>query len=137
MIILDTNVVSEMFKPTIAPAVAAWIASQRTHELFLCAPVIAELRYGVVKLPPGRKRDELAERYERLRLEFRSRVFGFDLKAAEAFADIIAARAAAGAPIQTMDAQIAAIGRSRGASVATRNLKDFEGCGVPLIDPWA
>lgn len=137
MILLDTNVVSEIFKPTLAPAVAAWVALQRAHELFLCAPVMAELRYGVVKLPPGRKRDDLAERYDRLRQEFRSRIFGFDLKAAEAFAEIIVARTAAGAPIQTMDAQIAAIARARTAVVATRNLRDFQGCGVALIDPWA
>ena len=137
MILLDTNVVSEMFKPTLAPAVAAWVASQRAHELFLCAPVMAELCYGVVNLAPGRKRDGLARRYDGLRQEFRSRIFGFDLKAAEAFADIIVARTAAGAPIQTMDAQIAAIARTRNAALATRNLKDFQGCGVTLVDPWA
>lgn len=137
MIVLDTNVVSEMFKPALAPAVAAWVASQRAHELFLCAPVMAELRYGVVNLPPGRKRDDIAQRYDRLRQEFRSRIFGFDLKAAEAFAEIIVARTESGAPIQTMDAQIAAIAQTRNAALATRNLKDFQGCGVALIDPWA
>lgn len=137
MIILDTNVVSEMMRDTMAAPVAAWISQQPRNTLFVCAPVMAELRYGVVRLPEGQRRDELAASYDVIVTQFGSKILSYDLRAAEAFADILVIRAKAGAPIQIMDAQIAAIARSRGAAIATRNVRDFEGCGVKLVDPWA
>ncbi|MGH6950333.1 MAG: type II toxin-antitoxin system VapC family toxin [Vitreimonas sp.] len=137
MIVLDTNVVSELYKPIVAAPVAAWFSVQPKRSIYVCAPVMAEVRYGVVKLPPGRKRDLLAARYARIVDEFRSQIFSFDLRAAEAFAELLVARAAAGAPIQPNDAQIAAIAKARNAAVATRDISDFSGCGVALIDPWA
>ncbi len=137
MIVLDTNVVSEVFKAAPERRVAAWMAAQRAHDIFLCAPVMAELHYGVVRLPPGRRRDDLAERYGRVRQMFQSKILAFNLQAAESFSEIIVGRERVGAPISPFDAQIAAIARTRGASVATRNVRDFENCGVTLIDPWA
>lgn len=137
MIILDTNVVSEMMREAAAPPVAAWIAKQPRNSLFVCAPVMAELRFGVVRLPQGQRRNELAASYDVIVEQFRSRILSYDLRAAEALADITVERAKAGAPIQSNDAQIAAIARSRDFAIATRDVRDFEGCGVTLIDPWA
>lgn len=137
MIVLDTNVVSEMVKGVPAPAVAAWFANQAAPTLYVCAPVMAELRHGFVQMALGRRRDELVASYAVIVKQFRSRILSFDLRAAEAFAEILVARATAGAPIQLMDAQIAAIARARGAAVATRNVRDFQGCGVAVVDPWA
>ncbi|MGD9816342.1 MAG: type II toxin-antitoxin system VapC family toxin [Hyphomonadaceae bacterium] len=137
MIILDTNVVSELMRETPAPTVAAWIAAQPRSTLFVCAPVMAELRFGVVRLPAGQRRDELTASYDVIVGQFRNRILSYDLRAAEAFADILVSRAKEGAPIQANDAQIAAIARTRNAAIATRDLGDFAGCGVALIDPWA
>lgn len=137
MILLDTNVVSEIMRDPAAPAVTAWLSRQHRNALFVCAPVMAELRYGVVRLPHGSKRDDLAASYATIVEQFRSRILSFDFRAAEAFADVLAARRSAGAPIQTGDAQIAAIARTRRAAVATRDVADFDGCGIALIDPWA
>jgi hypothetical protein len=137
MIVLDTNVVSELFRPGAAPQVLAWVSAQTRLDLYVASPTMAEIRYGVVSLAAGRRKEELAERYAQIRQAFRSNIFVFDLRAAEAFADIVVSREAAGRPIQPLDAQIAAIARSRGAAVATRDVGDFEDCGVTLIDPWA
>lgn len=137
MIVLDTNVVSELYKPIVAAPVAAWFGAQPIRSMYVCAPVIGEIRFGVVRLALGRQRDLLMARYQRIVEQFRSQIFSFDLRAAEAFADILVARAKAGAQIQSNDAQIAAIARTRNAAIATRNVSDFEGCGVTLIDPWA
>jgi toxin FitB len=137
MIVLDTNVVSEAFRPDAALSVKMWYASQQVRDLYVCAPVMAELRYGTEKLAQGARRADFMRRYEAIKDQFRSRVLAFNLRAAEAFAEIVVAREQAGAPISPMDAQIAAIARANGASVATRNTKDFEGCGVALVDPWA
>lgn len=137
MIVLDTNLVSELYRPVVAAPVAAWISSQPKRSMYVCAPVMGEIRYGVVRLAPGRQRDLLMARYQRIVEEFRNQIFSFDLRAAEAFADITVARSRAGRTIGVMDATIAAIAKARGAALATRNLRDFEGCGVNLIDPWA
>jgi predicted nucleic acid-binding protein len=137
MIVLDTNVVSEIYKPSAAPPVAAWFSIQARRDLFVCAPVMAEVRYGVQRLAAGRKRDELDARYQRTIERFRSQILSFDLRAVEAFADIVITRERAGTPIGAIDAQIAAIAKARGASVATRDVADFAGCGIDVIDPWA
>lgn len=137
MIVLDTNVVSEAFRPDAALSVKMWYASQQVRDLYACTPVMAELRYGIEKMAQGARRADFMRRYGAIKGQFSSRILAFNLRAAEAFAEIVVAREQAGAPIATMDAEIAAIARSNGASVATRNLSDFEGCGVRLIDPWA
>jgi hypothetical protein len=137
MIVLDTNVVSELYKPAVAAPVSAWFSIQPSRSVYVCAPVMGEIRYGVVRLAPGRQRDLLMARYARIVEQFRNQIFSFDLRAAEALADILVIRRAAGAPIQSVDAQIAAIAKTRSAAIATRDVSDFAGCGATLIDPWA
>jgi hypothetical protein len=98
---------------------------------------MAELRYGIEKMAQGARRADFLNRYAAIRDQFRNRILAFNLRAAETFAEIVVAREQTGAPIAPLDAQIAAIARSQGATLATRNLKDFAGCGVTLVDPWA
>ncbi len=137
MIVLDTNVLSELLRPTPAPQVEAWLAAQDGASVYFTAVGEAELRHGVAILPAGRRRDALAEAIEgMLDEDFRGRILPFDREAAAAYAAIAAERRAAGRPISQFDCQIAAIARAQGASVATRNTGDYEGCGVAVIDPW-
>ena len=138
MIVLDTNVLSELLRPTPAPQVEAWLAAQDGTNVYFTAVGEAELRHGVAILPAGRRRDTLAQAIEgMLDEDFRDRILPFDREAARAYAAIAAERRAAGRPISQFDCQIAAIARAHGASVATRNIGDYEGCGVAVIDPWA
>ena len=137
MIVVDTNVVSELMLPSPADAVIEWASAQEAHTLYFTTISEAELRYGVAILPIGRRREQLLVAVEHmLREDFAGRVIPFDRQAARAYAAIAAARRAAGRPIKYADCQIAAIARSVGASVATRNLRDFEGCGIDVINPW-
>jgi predicted nucleic acid-binding protein len=137
MIVLDTNVVSEFMKPAPEPAVMAWINPLPMSSVFLSAVSQAEILYGVALVPAGKRREGLL-RAARVAFEtyFRGRVLPFDAQAAEAYADIAASRRLAGRPISQPDAQIAAIARSRGADLATRNVGDFERCGVNVVNPW-
>lgn len=137
MIILDTNVISDMIGPAPSPAVAAWVFRQPPGDMFVSAVTEAELRYGVEIMPQGRRRDRyLAEIDGLLHAEFAGRILPFDSVAAQTYATIVAARRAAGRPIAQFDGQIAAIARSLAASVATRDAGGFEGCGIDVIDPW-
>ena len=137
MIVLDTNVLSELLRPTPAPQVEAWLAAQDGASVYFTAVGEAELRHGVAILPAGRRRDALAQAIEgMLDEDFRDRVLPFDREAARAYAAIAAERRAAGRPISQFDCQIAAIARAHAASVATRNTSDYEGCGIALIAPW-
>lgn len=137
MIVLDTNVVSELMRPSPDPAVEAWVAGQPAPSLFLTVISEAELRYGVAIMPAGRRRDVIAAGIEGMLTEdFAGRILPFDSDAARAYATIAAERRAAGRPISQADCQIAAIVRCRGAAIATRNTGDFESCGVEVISPW-
>ena len=137
MIILDTNIVSELLRPEPEPRVEAWLAAQEGAQVYLTAVSEAELRLGVAILPEGQRRDTLAKAVDGiLREDFRDRILPFDSAAARAYAVIGAERGAAGRPISQFDCQIAAIGRAHGGTVATRNAKDFESCGIEVIDPW-
>ena len=137
MIVLDTNVVSELMRPAPDPGVAAWVADRDAATLFLSAVSEAELRYGIAIMAAGRRRDALASAIEAmLREDFADRVLPFDSAAARAYATIAADRRAAGRPATQADAQIAATARSRTMAVATRNIYDFEDMGIDLIDPW-
>lgn len=137
MIILDTNVVSELLRPAPALAVEAWLAEQNGTEVYFTAVSEAELRRGVAILPAGRRRDALVDAVEGILTEdFRERILPFDSAAAQNYAVIAAVRHAAGRPISQFDCQIAAIARAHGAAVATRNVGDFEGCGIDVINPW-
>jgi predicted nucleic acid-binding protein len=137
MIILDTNVVSELLRPAPEPRVETWLAHQDGAEVFLTAISEAELRTGVAIMANSRRREALAEAIDAiLREDFRARVLPFDSSAARAYAIIAAERRAAGRPISQFDCQIAAICRTHRAAIATRNARDFEEAGIEVIDPW-
>ncbi len=115
----------------------AWIDSTPASTPFVSTVTEAGLLYGVALLPAGKGRADLARAVGAVfATYFRGRVLAFDSAAAAAFADIAASRRQAGRPISQLDAQIAAIARSRGATLTTRNVTDFEGCGVAVVDPW-
>ena len=138
MIILDTNVVSELMRPVPSSNVVAWVAGQTTTNLYLSTVSEAELRFGVEILPTGERRNRLLYEVDgMLQEDFEGRILPFDRAAARAYAVIAAARRAAGHPINHADCQIAAIARCRRASVATRDVSDFEGSGIEVINPWA
>lgn len=138
MILLDTNVLSETLRPVPDERVASWWGAQTEATLFTTTITRAELLYGVAILPEGKRRTRLLSAITRiLREGFRGRVLAFDDGAADAYAEIANLRRAAGKPIGQLDALIIAIARSHEAVLATRNTKDFEGCGVELVDPWA
>ena len=137
MIIIDTNVISEVLRPTPEPAVEAWLGEQDGLSIYLTAISEAELRYGVAIMTSGKRRDGLGVAIDRiLRDDMAGRILPFDSAAARAYADIAATRRSAGKPISQADCQIAAIARAHNAPVATRNTPDFEGCGIHLINPW-
>ena len=137
MLILDTNVVSELMRPAPDPAIASWVAERATSSLFLTAVTEAELRFGLAVMPSGKRRDGLATGLERmLETGFANRILPFDSGAARAYAGIAAARRRLGRPIGQADCQIAAIALARGMAIATRNVRDFEDIGIDLFDPW-
>lgn len=137
MIVLDTNVLSELLRPEPARQVEQWLAAQDGATVYFTAIGEAELRHGVAILPAGRRRTSLTTAIDGLLEEdFRDRVLPFDRVAARAYATIAAARRAAGRPISQFNCQIAGIALARGAAVATRNTSDYDGCGIELIDPW-
>ncbi|HEV7123715.1 MAG TPA: type II toxin-antitoxin system VapC family toxin, partial [Rhodanobacter sp.] len=136
-IVLDTNVLSETLRPRPDARVLAWLASQPVAAVFTSTITRGEILYGVRLLPRGRRRDALQHAVITIFDEaFAKRTLPFDNHAADAFADIAAARQAKGRPISQFDAMIAAVTRSRGATLATRNIKDFSDCGIDLINPW-
>lgn len=138
MVILDTNVVSEFMRRHPEPAVVAWLNARPPHDLFVTAVTEAEVRTGIAFLPAGRRRRHLVRAADRAFNElFEDRVLPFEREAARAYATIAAERRKAGRPISQFDCQIAAIARSLGGAVATRNTRDFDGTGIPVLDPWA
>lgn len=138
MILLDTNVVSEMMRVAPETVVEAWIAGQPAQGLFFSAVSEAELRYGAAILPPGRRRETLFSRIEGvLREAFGDRVLPFDRDAARVYGDIAAMRRSSGLHVEPTDCQIAAIARAHGLAIATRNVGDFSGMELDLVNPWA
>ena len=137
MIILDTNVISELLRPSPQAKVVSWVAAQNSTEVYLTTIIEAELRYGVAILKKGKRRKVLEAAIESiLQEDFQGRILGFDSLAAKAYAVIAAERRAVGRTISTPDCQIAAIGRARKAAIATRNVKDFAESGIFVINPW-
>lgn len=137
MILLDTNVVSELMRQSPAPSVEAWIADHPVEDLFFSAVGESELHYGAAIMPAGRRRETLVSEIETmLQAAFENRILPFDSKAARAYAVIAAKRRFAGRAVAPADCQIAAIARARGMAVATRNLRDFEDMGIDVYNPW-
>lgn len=137
LLLLDTNVLSELMRPAPAPAVLDWVAGQALETLVTAAPCQAEILAGIAVLPEGRRRADLdAAAAGMFAEDFSGRILPFDDQAATAYAMLFAARRQAGRPVATIDLMVAAIARAQGARVVTRNLRDFAGCGVDAIDPW-
>jgi predicted nucleic acid-binding protein len=137
VIVLDTNVVSELMRPVPHPGVLRWFDAQVPGELWLTAAVAAELMFGVARLPETPRKQQLAQAVSiMLEEDFAGKVFAFDLAAASVYAVMVAGQQGIGRSIATADAQIAAICLCHGASLATRNTKHFAGLGLELINPW-
>ena len=137
MIVLDTNVLSEVLRPSPSKQVLDWLEGQEADTVYITAITQAEMLYGIEVLPQGRRKRHLAAALAQIfSEEFRGRVLPFDEECPAPFAKIVAMRRASGHPISQSDAMIAAIARSRGAVVATRNSIDFVDCGLRLVNPW-
>ena len=138
MFLLDTNVVSELLRPYPEPDVVKWVEDYQSTDFYLSAISEAELLYGVAILPPGRRKEALASAIDAiLREDFAHRILPFDSGAAREYASIASARHSVGQSIAPADCQIAAIARFREMRVVTRNVRDFEGFDIEVIDPWS
>jgi predicted nucleic acid-binding protein len=137
MFVLDTNALSAIMASRPVPEVAAWVASQPEELLFTVAVCQAEILAGIEILPHGRRRRALEMAARAIFAEdFDGRILPFDQTAACLYAELFAARKQAGRPTATADLMIAAVARANGASMVTRDISDFEGCGLTLINPW-
>ncbi|MGB6454637.1 MAG: type II toxin-antitoxin system VapC family toxin [Streptosporangiaceae bacterium] len=136
MIILDTNVVSELMRAEPAPQVASWVRDRDRRELRTTAITLAEVRHGVARLPDGRRKQVLLAAADEIFSTFADQVLPVDTAAAEHYAVIASDRERAGKPIAGFDALIAAVCRCHSAALATRNVSDFDGTGIEVIDPW-
>jgi toxin FitB len=137
MILLDTNVVSEVMKTRPAEAVVAWLNRQDSEKLYVSAITIGEIAYGLRILPDGKRRSGLRERFERfVRLAFDQRVLSYDEPAARIYGELVGDRRELGLPMSLPDGQIAAIARRDHLAVATRNVVDFENCGIDVVNPF-
>ena len=136
MIVVDTNVVSELMRPSPSAALRGWVSRQAAGELYTTAITVAEIRYGLERLTGGRRKNRLEAAADEVFAAFSEYVLPFDAGAAAHYARIAGRRDLAGLPIGGFDAQIAAICRTHGAALATRNIKDFVETGVEVIDPW-
>jgi toxin FitB len=135
--LLDTNVLSELLRAAPNPAVMAWITTQSAEGLFVTSVTEAEMRLGVRLLPAGKRRQSLETALTAMFAEdFARRILPFDSAAVPAYVEVVYKRRATGRPISQFDAQIAAIALCHGDKLATRNVSDFEGCGLSLVDPW-
>ena len=136
MIIVDTNVASELMKREPDAAVRAWAQDVPRGQLCLTAVSLAEIRFGIERLPPSRRRRELEAMANEVFGDFSDQVLPFDATAAVHYGSVVAGRERLGQSINGFDAQIASICLARDATLATRNTKDFVETGVDLIDPW-
>ena len=137
MIVLDTNVVSELMKAKPSPAVLAWIARGDSSGYCTTSITQAEILHGVMLLPASRRRRAIESAAEAMfATDFAGRILAFDSSAARSYAELVSDRRRRARPISQFDAQIAAIARVAGATLATRNVRDFEHCGIGVVDPW-
>jgi predicted nucleic acid-binding protein len=138
MIVLDTNVLSEALKSSPDPRVMEWFGTQRRAALFTTTVTRAEIFYGLGLMADGSRKQALSAAINAIFEEdFAGRLLSFDSDAADVYAEIAVSRKNAGRPVSQSDAMIAAVTRSRGATLATRNGKDFVDCGIAIVDPWA
>jgi toxin FitB len=138
MIVLDTNVLSEVLRPSPEPTVLDWLAKQPRASLFTTTVTQGEVLYGIRLLTEGKRRRGLWDAAKRIFSDdFAGQVLSFDSEASDMYAEIAASRRTAGKPISQFDAIIVAIARSRGATLATRNVQDFDDCGVNIVNPWS
>jgi predicted nucleic acid-binding protein len=137
MIVLDTNVISELMKPRPLSTVLSWIARGHSGGYWTTSVTQAEILHGVMLLPAGRRRHEIeVAAHAMFATEFAGRILAFDSAAAQSYAEIVSDRRQRGRPISQFDAQIAAVVRAAGATLATHNVRDFEHCGIGVVDPW-
>ena len=137
MILVDTNVVSEVMKVAPSETVVTWLNNQESSSLFISTITIGEIEYGLRILPAGKRRMLLKERFERfISLAFAQRVLPYDEPAARTYGDIMGFRKEIGHPMSIPDGQIAAIAKINGLTISTRNTSDFEDCGIELVDPF-
>jgi predicted nucleic acid-binding protein len=137
VILLDTNVVSEMMRQQVHPAVDAFIETKRADELFVPSIVVAEILYGVGRLPMGQRRKQIEAKFDAfIQRGFASRILPFDAACAAGYATARTARAQMGRPVEVQDALIGGLALAHGATLATRNISDFDGYGLSLVDPW-
>lgn len=137
MILLDTNVISDSARPRPDTSARSWFTAQRPTELFICTPVLAELRYGLERLPEGPRRTHLEEWVGKIEHEgFVDRILTFDRSAAHEFGRLFHRRTSTGRPIATMDAAIASIAKANGAILATRDVDDFANLDLTVINPF-
>ena len=138
MILLDTNVLSELMRPEPEYKVVAWVQEQADQELYTTALTKAEMLFGLAMMPVAKRRSAMTSEAARLFSEdFPGRVLAFSEEAAVHFAAISAERRRQGRPISVFDGMIAGIARSRGAAIATRNIVDFDAIGIRLVNPWS
>lgn len=136
MIVVDTNVLSELMRPQPAPQVARWLEATQPNVLALTAISVMEITYGVTRLPAGRRKDATRQRWESIQASWTGTFLGLGMAESVAAGEVLGARAAVGRPISAPDAQLAGMCLAWGAALATRNTKDFEGLGIELINPW-
>ena len=137
MILLDTNVISEIMRPRPDGRVVDWMNETASSSLFVSSITIAEIHFGLELLPDGRRRIDLESRFEQfLSRGFNQRIVSFDLPAARIYGALMAHRQKAGTPLASLDGQIASIARVHGFAVATRNTDHFTDCGIELVNPF-
>ncbi|MBD2837893.1 type II toxin-antitoxin system VapC family toxin [Pseudomonas sp. JM0905a] len=138
MILLDTNVLSELMRAKPDPNVIAWVDAQRSSDLVISSITVAEILYGIARMPDGKRKDSLyvlaSAMFEE---DFAGSILAFDADAAVHYADLVAASEGRGKIADMADGQIAAIARLHGARIATRNVRHFEAFGIPLVNPWS
>jgi predicted nucleic acid-binding protein len=138
VIILDTNVISEIMRPAPEASVAAWLAAQDAFALATTTITIAEIERGIVRLPKGKRRKDFEDRFSGFIDEaFSGRLLAFDRDAARACGAVSEARERKGLHADAVDMMIAGVVKAAGATLATRNISDFEECGIALANPWA
>jgi len=136
VIVVDTNVASELMRPTPSAPVVAWVRARRASELYATSITVAEVLHGIERLEKSRRKALLGAAATEVFAAFADRVLAFDGKAAVYYAAVVAGRERTGAPISGFDAQIAAICRVHDATLATRNTGDFSDTGITVVDPW-